>query len=803
MNLAVLSAWLHDIGKFARRAGEQCSKPEHFPQEEGHFTHGPYTEYFIKHLLPLPEELESSRSLLAELAASRHPGGEKSREHMAIQTAISLASGRDGTEPTEAGDLFNERMTAIFSKVRLNGKGPDAKASAMKYNLLPLNVDDAIFPVENACNGSNYQVLWQEFLAQLKKIPCHLGVKAWQATLVSLLERYCWCIPSANWRSLPDVSLYDHSAVTAAITQAILGCPAGQEKFILFGGDLSGIQAFIFGKEEPADRGATRLLRARSFLLQAVTRSIWIALLERLKLDHAAKIMDSGGHFVLLLPGAAQAQLEKFEYEVEKWLFEKFQGTVRINFAALSLAMEDFDEKNFIACFRKFGELLEAAKLHPFQRQFAAGASPVFSVNYAQYGQYGECAFCHTRAAVKIEDDKPTCAQCSQLKNLGKVLPGARYIILTSDRNHGSNSFSGLLFDDMTLHLCVDMPTEKEARSALQILSIRDEPVFTVAPIAGHVPLITEKDIERWQKTGLLQKFGDKSCFLEEECKPGEIKTFSMLAREALIPPAAPGDNWTSIPCLGICKADVDNLGMVFGLGLQNSFSLACYAMLARMLNYFFAAYLMRVIRQEFPDIYVVFAGGDDVFVIGPWPETIDFSLRMARDFRRFCADNPAVTISAGLPLVKAGLPMRAMKEEAEALLEASKDYHAGEKNALTLFGVSAHWQQAEDLLATGKWLANLCETDAISRGFLRRLLEYSRECREFVQGKNLEKNGLYLSHFRYDLARNFKAMQKDAVAKNAAGSDYIRLQELPNAKNFFAELEMGVAWAIYRTRIS
>lgn len=811
MNLAVLAAWLHDIGKFAQRAGEGRSALEHeyCPQRNGRSTHLHvlHTDYFIENLLPLPEELESSRGVIADLAASHHRAEGKSREHLAIQLADRLSSGMDRTESEEEGNFIADRMDAIFSKVRLNGKGPDEKAPALKYKLLPLNYSDAIFPAADARIGPDYRALWQEFLAALKKMPCDMGVGAWMATLVSLLERYSWCIPSSTWRTMPDVSLFDHSATTAAITQAILGCPAERESFILFGGDLSGIQTFIFGQEEPADKGAARLLRARSFLLQAVTRSIWLSLLARLKLDHAAKIMDSGGRFVLLLPGGIGEQLENFEYEVEKWLFEKFQGSIKINFAALELAKTDLEKKNFAASFRKFNDLLEEAKLHPFDRVFAGGASPVF---WGDYSEYGECEFCHTRPGIKMEDDVPVCARCAQLKKLGKVLPQARFIVFAAGKSLSADAFSDLLFDNISLHVCVDAPPENDIRHALQILSIRDEPVFTVSPIAGHAPLITRKDIERWRENGQLQELLGKTFFREEECRPGDLKTFSMLAREACVPPATPDGHWTSIPCLGVCKADVDNLGLVFSLGLENSFSLSCYAMLARMLNYFFAAHLMRVIEREFPDIYVVFAGGDDVFVIGPWTAAISFALRMARDFRKFCAENPAVTISAGLPLLKPGLPMRAMREEAEELLESSKNYRDGAKNALSLFGVSSHWREAEKLLETGKWLAQLCDGERISRAFLRRLLGYSRECGEFVKGKNLAKNGLYLSHFRYDLARNFQKMKKSAASGTAnpggeAGGeceDYVRLQKLPIDKNVFAELEMGISWAIYRTRV-
>lgn len=630
-----------------------------------------------------------------------------------------------------------------------------------------------------------------------------MGTRVWQASLVSLLERYCWCVPSATWKTLADVSLYDHASGTAAITQALLACPEGEERFLLFGGDLSGIQTFIFGQEEPADKGAVKLLRARSFLLQAVTRSVWLALLKRLRLDPCAKIMDAGGRFVLFLPDTPEVrkELDVLEKEVEKWLLARFQGAVRLNFARLGLARADLGKKEFAARFDDFNEALEKAKLRPFRYAIAAGELPFLPIRYGDYESFGECDYCHARPAIR-DDGKKICAMCAQMQGLGQKLPKARFIAFGVGGDADGKTFANLLFDNISLRLYGEMPPARDLRGALQVLSVKDELIFTVAPIAGHMPVISPKDIERWQNEGLLREESGVYSFMGEECRPGDPKTFTMLAQEARIPPKSAGEPWTSMPCLGICKADVDNLGLIFSLGLANNFSLSCFTMLARMLNHFFAGYLMGVIRREFPNIYVVFAGGDDVFVIGPWPEAIAFGQRMAADFQKFCGGNPAVTISAGIPLVKPGLPMRAIREEAEDSLETSKEFDKGAKNAVTIFNVSAHWQDAAKLLENGAWLAELCGSGRISRGFLLRLLGYARQCHDFYEGKKLAQNGLYLSHLQYDLARNWneKGGRQGAAQADA---DLARLKVIAQDKNLFPKMEMGIAWAIYRTRIS
>ena len=67
----------------------------------------------------------------------------------------------------------------------------------------------------------------------------------------------------------------------------------------------------------------------------------------------------------------------------------------------------------------------------------------------------------------------------------------------------------------------------------------------------------------------------------------------------------------------------------------------------------------------------MVFAGGDDLFVLGPWSDAVRFAETLYDSFHRFTGGNPDVTLSAGVALAKPGLPMRGIKELAEEQLEA------------------------------------------------------------------------------------------------------------------------------------
>lgn len=796
-DLAVFAALLHDVGKLAQRAGAPTSQgmdQEYCPHGSTH-RHVLYTDYFIEHVLPLPPEMEALRGKLARMAAAHHRPDADSREERMLHLADCLSSGGDRMEGVAGGDYKSARLESVFSSVRLDGSTPESGEKTRRYRLSALDAADCpIFPLSAEQTGSknSYAKLHEDFCAALEAIPLRMGSRHYLHSLVTVLERFTWCVPSSTYGTRADISLFDHSVTTAAITQALLACPANEERFLLFGADISGIQKFIFGVGGQADKGAGKLLRARSFLLQALTRSVWLILLERLQLSAVAKIMDAGGRFILLLPDTEPVHrtLDTLEDEVQHWLLEDFQGRVVMNFARLPLRPDDLKRERFVGCFERFHDALEQAKLHPFRTLFRDRVSPVLPVNHEEYRKLGECALCHACPASgpeKGDENVAACPQCRHLVRIGRQLPEARFLVF--DRCSGGLPLFG--------GLCVRLEKERpQSGDALDIVSMRDRTAFSAVPVAGFVPVVSRADLSRWQKEGRLREEEGMPVLAGEPCREGTPKTFAVLAEEARIAPCTEGETWRSVACLAACKADVDNLGLLFGAGFgvgeESRFSLSRFAMLARMLNHFFASHLMHVIERDFPDIYVVFAGGDDLFVLGPWAETVRFAARLQEDFSAFSGNNPAITLSAGLAVVRPRLPVRTIREEAEKALEKSKAMP--EKNAATLFGVSASWPEFHSQLKRGDWLEELCLKGHVTQGFVRRLLGYARDCRDFANGQI--RKGLYLSHLAYDMARNCDEKKIDP-------EDMKKLKALGQDKENFPRAELSISWALYRTRIS
>ncbi len=99
-------------------------------------------------------------------------------------------------------------------------------------------------------------------------------------------------------------------------------------------------------------------------------------------------------------------------------------------------------------------------------------------------------------------------------------------------------------------------------------------------------------------------------------------------------------------------------------------------------------------------------------------------------------------------------MPVKYIANNAEENLEKSKK---GEKNSLTLFETTVKWEGIEKLKESCNKFDNWLDNEIISSAQLYRLLKYEEMNRKCREGRNINRNILWHSHLRYDVARNLE----------------------------------------------
>jgi CRISPR-associated protein Csm1 len=198
---------------------------------------------------------------------------------------------------------------------------------------------------------------------------------------------------------------------------------------------------------------------------------------------------------------------------------------------------------------------------------------------------------------------------------------------------------------------------------------------------------------------------------------------------------------------LGVLKADLDNLGATFET-LANDESAA--RKLSDDLDLLFTTELKQVIDSKHSDgrdysrSYVVYAGGDDLFMFGPWDQLIrfidEFHHRLEAKTQQWKHHDLKLTLSAGFKLAHPKSPMRFLADDVEEAVKQAKGevpLHSDlpPKNRIAVFERALSW---EDLGQGLKWADRFIpalKDQSLSKGFLQRFLYYASQFRRYEAG--------------------------------------------------------------------
>jgi CRISPR/Cas system-associated protein Cas10 (large subunit of type III CRISPR-Cas system) len=164
------------------------------------------------------------------------------------------------------------------------------------------------------------------------------------------------------------------------------------------------------------------------------------------------------------------------------------------------------------------------------------------------------------------------------------------------------------------------------------------------------------------------------------------------------------------------------------------------------------------------------------------------------------------MTLSAGVELFKPATPVSHAVENAEELLELSKDPSKG-KNKITLFRETMSWDEelpaqirfAEDW---EKFINETSDDKSINRNaMLYRFLRYHDEYRQAPEN-SMEKMK-HRFRFVYDISRNLAPKNGEKDWRNEKPFTDLLITKTPNMEEslLFKYLPVGIAISAYKTR--
>ena len=780
-----MAGLFHDIGKFADRKLLKFSNSYfndnadlYLPSKDGRFTHyhSLCTAAFIEQMAEhLPDELNrgdwGDGESLIFLAAGHHDPKTPMQWLIAIADRVSSGWDRDKyddmhKQPIPPKEYRKTRLVPIFEQLTTNSKADSEGGESFQYcypleALSPTSIfpgsSDQIRPQDDNAAMEEYRLLYNQFTDGLERLgQRNVNVAQWFEVFDSLLMICTSSIPAARvGKVVPDVSLYDHSRMTAAFATAAYLFHAktdslaidsirnyDDKKFSIINGDFRGIQTFIFGRFGESAKYRSKVLRGRSFAVSLFTELAADLLCREIGLPFTSVILNAAGKFTILAPNLPETHqaVKRVEQKINDWLINIALGETVIVFSTVEASCNDFVTGNFIGLWDQMTEAMLEKKLESIDLNQYGGAVEGYLDSFVvEPGLPPICTVCGKRPSVPgacetayVRDARSICNICRDHIYLGtNLVKGYQLAIASTKAIFGDNEeqlFEPIFGHYQLSYLKQPMSPKWEGNHVYSVWDLGSDPEqlflknVPVKFISGYVPCYSSEDSK---DDRILRNHKDKGD-VPDQINIGDPLTLNDIACKALNFSAG-GSKLEGTQMLGVLKADVDHLGLLLSCGLKEErFTVSRLATISRQLNYFFAVYLPHRLQSDdkFKDVYTVFAGGDDLFLIGPWNTIIKLAPIIDDSFTSYVCNNPEVHLSAGVSLHKPHTPIDSMAIAAEGAIDKAK---SGGRNRFTIYSEVAEWSVVREMTAIREKMESWLDRGWVSRVFFYRLNEFIR----------------------------------------------------------------------------
>ena len=588
---------------------------------------------------------------------------------------------------------------------------------------------------------------------------------------LTVLEKFGTFVSVASIPSPDSVDSVVHSQTpvydlfkTAAAIDDCLKTGESEEKFLLVGCDFSGIQDTVY---TITSKGALKTLRARSFMLELLTEHIIHEILTAVNAGRHAIIYSGGGGFGLLLPNKEKTAslISDFAERLNEWAFDEFSGRFYIALDVLPATVEKVAlPLEFKKLRQGLSDRLDLQKRKKFHKLYKKLFTPEMP---EQLTVNTECQItrrddlkdsmmfdletgnCMKGVEINKREDSQyvwVSENCYRQFNCGDDLIDAKCIVRNAQQPQKKGYFK---FPDVHWRYEGRDDNTKYAYYSLIKSDVSECNIWHINDWSGPRTLLYANYVRKCGDLSLYAQNKELALVNEENI---EQKERSHIAKNT-----ASFTGLASSACgadlIGALRMDVDGMGDAFCM-IDNPVELSAKS---RLLNLFFKVYLNEICQASLcsgvlvtdivvkeynnenahgkpgRNVSVIYAGGDDLFIVGAWDETTELSFDIQRTFELFTQEG--LTITGGLTLHQPKFPLYQMaRKSAEAEAFAKRDIEKIEtvagKNRIALFfdDSKLQWRHALSLdgrhdryMLSMKW--------SLSSAFLIPLMKIFMQC--------------------------------------------------------------------------
>jgi CRISPR-associated protein Csm1 len=708
--ILILGALFHDIGKFRQR-GDENNRFE---------KHQLLSSSFVN------EIFEQKYPSLSNLVLNHHKedlqkSNLKGKDKILAEILCEADNIASMERKPDRSITQQQPLESIFSKVDFGKEliptkifQPISEIAYSNYKFVEdnFNLDEL---------NESYKKWWKRFEEEIKNV----NIDEIE-TLIYVLKKYLWCVPSSSWRTRSDVSLFEHSRITAAIAISMFKYlmeksekieniktddiqNKEEQKYLLMLADITGIQKYIYNISH---KGASKALKGRSFYLQQMLDNIayWI-LDKQFELPITNLIYSSGGKFYIFALNTedVKKKIKIIQKELEQKFLEEYDGDLGVIIGSIPLSGEDlkYDESKKVHLIsEKWDELnkiIEQNKKHKFSNNWDYD----LFIPAGIYGDVERCAATGKELASKFKIQKTNSTTVQLVEDSpikfkkyqvdGKIF----YQVLDNEGNDTNDYLSAEQF------LSQQIGTKSKRKS--NTIAIYDIIAGYSVMDLNSFEILDTNEFGNKYNAQVVRHFLINDTELKK-LKGNTEKGFKFYGGDWRMPDTYEDviKNGVGIQRLGVLRLDVDNLGLIFKNGLGSKATFGRVVQLSSMLDFFFSHYLNKLkhfswdpkegLLEDYKKfdfkvrdlIEIVYSGGDDVFIVGHWSLLPDIAIWINEEFKKFTSENPNFSISAGIslfddkyPIYKAALDAGELENKAKKKERKNRDGTETKKNGI------------------------------------------------------------------------------------------------------------------------